>query len=292
MLCQWRNRAEKRREIMDAKTDVFGKITERIVSILEAGKASGSVTWSGQGEAGRIPYNLSTGKQYRGANVLSLWGSALESGYASGAWLTFKQALDMGGHVRKGEKGTLGIYFDAFDKTEPRDGDGEPEKRRVAFAKAFTVFNLDQIDGIARPDAPEPWDPIAKAEALIVASGANVIEGGTRACYSSAQDVVRVPDRFRFQCRENFYLVTLHELTHWTGHGSRLARSLGNRFGSEAYAMEELVAELGSAFLCAETGVKGKLEHHASYIDSWLAVLKKDKRAIVTAAAAAEKAAR
>lgn len=278
---------------MDAKTDVFGKITERIVSILEAGQASGSITWSGQGEAGRIPYNLSTGKQYRGANVLSLWGSALEAGYASRAWLTFKQALDMGGHVRKGEKGTLGIYFDSYERDAPGDGDGEPGKRRIAFAKAFTVFNLDQVEGVDRPD-PRPLerDPIKAAEDLMIASGARISEIGTRAYYDPGGDFIRLPDRYRFETKENFYVVALHELTHWTGHESRLARDLRNRFGTEAYAMEELVAELGSAFLCAETGVAGKLEHHANYAKSWLKVLKSDKRAVVTASAAAERAAR
>lgn len=118
-----------------------------------------------------------------------------------------------------------------------------------------------------------------------------ILEAGTRAYYGAADDRIRMPDRGRFSCPENFYAVMLHELTHWTGHSSRLARDLWNRFGSEAYAMEELVAELGAAFLCAETGVAGKLEHHANYVESWLRVLKNDKRAIVTAAAAASKAA-
>lgn len=277
---------------METKTDAFASITDKIVSILESGKATGRITWNGRGEAGRIPYNLKTGNPYRGANVIALWISANEAGFGSNAWLTFKQALDLGGHVRKGEKGTLGIYFDSYEREEP-DGDGGTEKRRIAFAKAFTVFNLDQVEGVEKPtSAPTERDPIAAAEDVMIASGANISEIGTRAYYDPRGDFIRLPDWYRFETKENFYVVALHELTHWTGHESRLARDLRNRFGTEAYAMEELVAEFGSAFLCAETGVVGRLEYHANYVESWLKVLKNDKRAVVTAAAAAEKAAR
>lgn len=276
---------------MEAKTNVYETITAKIVAILEAGKSTGSITWNGQGEAGKIPYNLKTGDPYRGANVLSLWIAAEEKGYASPAWLTYKQARDLGGQVRRDEKSTLGIYFDKMDKTE-RNGDGEEEKRRIPFAKPFWLFNLDQIDGLARPAPADQWDPLERAEEVLKGSGAKIIEGGTKAFYNPVKDQMQLPDRTRFRCPENFYVVGFHELTHWTGHKSRLARDLKNRFGTEAYAMEELVAELGAAFISAETGVKGKLEHHASYIDSWLRVLKGDKRAIVTAASAASRAAR
>lgn len=276
---------------MEAKTNVYEAITGKIVAILEAGKAKGSITWNGQGEAGKIPYNLKTGGPYRGANVLSLWVAAEERGYSSPAWLTYKQARELGGQVRKGEKSTLGIYFDKMQKTE-RNGDGEEETRRIPFAKAFYLFNLDQIDGIERPAPSAVWDPLERAETVLKGSGAAIVEGGTRAFYNPVKDQMQLPDRPRFKSPENFYVVGFHELTHWTGHKSRLARNLKNRFGTEAYAMEELVAELGAAFICAETGVRGELEHHASYIDSWLRVLKGDKRAIVTAASAASRAAR
>ncbi len=276
---------------MEAKTNVYEVITGKIVAILEAGKAKGSITWNGQGEAGKIPYNLKSGDPYRGANVLSLWIAAEERGYASPAWLTYKQAQELGGQVRKGEKSTLGIYFDKMEKTE-RNGDGEEETRRIPFAKAFCIFNLDQIDGIERPSPSSAWDPLERAESVLKESGAAIVEGGTRAFYNPVKDQMQLPDRPRFKSPENFYVVGFHELTHWTGHKSRLARDLKNRFGTEAYAMEELVAELGAAFICAETGVRGELEHHASYIDSWLRVLKGDKRAIVTAASAASRAAR
>lgn len=275
----------------DTKTNVYDAITAKIVSILEAGKATGHITWHGQGETGRIPYNLKTGRPYSGSNVLSLWISADERSFSSPAWLTFKQALDMGGHVRKGEKATIGMYHDSYEKSET-GADGTEESRRVRFAKAFYVFNADQVDGIELTTVPEiEWDPLERAEEVVMATGANVQEGGTRAFFSPLNDVIQIPDRGRFSCPENFYAVEFHELTHWTGHKSRLARDFGKRFGSEEHAMEELVAELGAAFLCAETGVEGKAEFHASYVDSWLKVLKGDKRAIVTAASAASKAA-
>lgn len=274
----------------NGKQNVYDAITSKIVALLEAGKAKGSVTWNGQGEGGRMPYNLKSGERYRGANVLSLWITAEERGYSSSAWLTYKQAAELGGQVRRGEKSSLGIYFSKFDKSATGE-DGTEETKRIPFAKPFWVFNLDQIDGIARPEPATSWDPLERAEAVIRESGADVEEGGTRAFYNPIKDSVRLPDRSRFRSPENFYVVGFHELSHWTGHKSRLARDLKNRFGTEAYAMEELVAELGSAFVCAETGVRGELEHHASYVESWLKVLKGDRRAIFTAASAASSAA-
>jgi antirestriction protein ArdC len=273
-----------------AGTDVFESITARIVALLEAGRTGGSITWKGQGESGRIPYNLKTGAPYSGANVLALWIAALDAGYGSNAWMTFKQARDLGGNVRKGEKCTVGIYFDKVERPD-RNAESPDATVMVPFAKAFRVFNLDQVEGVDRPDPRTGWDPLVRAEEVIAKSGAAIIEGGTRAYYVPADDRIRMPDRNRFSCPENFYAVNLHELTHWTGHPSRLARDLRNRFGSDPYAMEELVAELGAAFLCAETGVEGKLENHANYVESWLGVLTHDKRAVVTAAAAAGKAA-
>lgn len=277
---------------MKAKTETkppHEVITGKILSILEEGQHSGTLKWKGQGAAGRIPFNLKTGRPYTGVNVLSLWVSAEETGYGSNAWCTFKQALDLGGSVRKGEKSTLGVYFDTVEK--PTEGGEEGESRRIRFAKAFHLFNAEQIDGIDAPTPPKPWDPKERAEAVISGSGAVIIESGVKAYYRPSDDTIRLPDRWRFECPENYYAVAMHELAHWTGHESRLARDLKNRFGSDAYAMEELVAELGSAFLSAETGIEGKLELHANYIGSWLRVLKNDKRAIIPAASAASKAA-
>lgn len=273
--------------------NLFETITDKIISVIEAGKAKGCVTWAGQGAASGMPVNLKTGKAYSGVNVLLLWGTAQEKGYASNYWLTFNQAKEMGGTVKKGEKATTGVFWGTRE-IEEEGGDGENQTRKAAFSKAFYVFNLDQIEGIAVPDAAplNTWNAHQAAEALIKASGARIIEGGTQAFYRSSTDEIHMPDRERFATAENFYVVQLHELTHWTGHPSRCARDLKNRFGDEAYAMEELVAELGAAFLSAETGITGQIEGHASYIKSWLKVLKNDPRAIVTAASKASQAAR
>jgi len=208
--------------------------------------------------------------------------------------LTFNQAKELGGSVQKGQKGTQCVFWGSREIEEENDN-GETEARKASFAKAFYVFNLDQIDGIEAPataPAGNVWDAHAAAEALIQASGARILEGGTMACYAPLKDEIRMPDRDRFQNAENYYAVALHELTHWTGHATRCARDLKSRFGDEAYAMEELVAELGAAFLSAETGIAGQLENHACYIKSWLKALRRDPRAIITAASKASQAAR
>ena len=273
-------------------TNIFESITDRIITVIESGLATGVVTWAGHGNSGKPPVNFKTGKAYRGANVLLLWATAQEKNYSTNLWLTFNQAKELGGHIKKGEKSTMGVFWGSRD-VERDDGDGNVETHHSLFAKAFNVFNLDQIEGITVPDAIQDkntWDAHAAAEALIKSSGATVIEGGTSAFYRPSIDCIHMPDRQRFACAENFYAVNFHELTHWTGAPSRCNRDLKNRFGDDAYAMEELVADLGAAFLCAETGVQGHIEGHASYIESWLNVLKKDKRAIVTAASKASQA--
>jgi antirestriction protein ArdC len=276
------------------KQNLFETITDKIIAVIEAGEATGSITWAGQGASGAMPRNLKTGNPYSGINVLLLWAEAQANGYTSNFWLTFNQAKEMGGQVRKGQKGTQCVFWGSREIEEEQEN-GETETRKASFAMAFWLFNLDQIDGIEKPEtapAGNVWDAHAAAEALIKASGARIIEGGTMACYAPAKDEIRMPDRERFQSAENFYAVALHELTHWTGHTSRCARDLKSRFGDEAYAMEELVAELGAAFLSAETGISGQLENHASYIKSWLKALRRDPRAIITAASKASQAAR
>jgi antirestriction protein ArdC len=274
--------------------NLFETITDKIIATIKAGEATESIAWAGQGAAGGMPVNLKTGKAYSGVNVLLLWAMTHEKGYTSKYWLTFKQAKELGGNVKKGEKATTGVFWGSREIEEEGDN-GETEMRKAGFAKAFYVFNLDQIEGLTAPAAiPQgnEWTAHEQAETLIKASGARIIEGGTKAFYSPSADDIHMPDRDRFACADNFYAVNLHELTHWTGHATRCARDLKNRFGDEAYAMEELIAELGAAFLCAETGIGGRIEGHASYIKSWLKVLKSDPRAIVTAASKASAAAR
>ena len=274
--------------------DLHEEITAQILTALEGGRESWDALWDNSLRLG-VPYNHSTGKAYAGINILTLWNTAARKGYEVNAWMTYKQAQEQGGQVRKGEKSTLGMFYKPIeDKSQDADSDEENGTRRRMMAKAFYLFNVAQIDGLEvlpEPKAPT-FSPIADAEAIITASGAEVRHGGTRAFYSPAMDFVQMPSLDRFQSAENYYATILHELTHWTGHKSRLAREYGQRFGDRAYAFEELIAELGTAFLCARLGMVGAtLEGHADYIGEWLKILGTDKRAVMTAASQAERAA-
>jgi antirestriction protein ArdC len=189
--------------------------------------------------------------------------------------------------VRKGEHGVNIIYYSLREIEEKAD---EPT-HKVPLLKVFTVFNLEQLDGVADtlPVAANEWTPHAAAESVLRHSGATIRHQGYKAFYSTVNDWIYLPPQHLFADAESYYSTALHELTHWTGHTDRLGRKLGNRFGSDAYAMEELIAELGSAFLCAQCRIDGHLQH-AAYIGNWLEVLKKDKRAVFVAAAQAQKA--
>jgi antirestriction protein ArdC len=222
--------------------------------------------------------------------------AALERGYSRPIWGTYKQWQAEGCQVRKGEKASLVVFYKTI--TVDTETEGEEETAERLIARASCVFNVDQVEGYAPAEAfpavPQ-FEPIAAAEALALKVGAEIREGGAKACYSPAEDVVMMPDRVRFQgtatmsAGEAFYATLMHELTHWTAHPDRCARDLKHRFGSEAYAMEELVAELGAAFLCAELGITPEPRpDHAQYITHWLGVLKADKKAIFTAASKAQ----
>ena len=244
-----------------------------------------------------MPKNAATNRFYSGINVLILWGAVIEHGFSTQNWLTFRQALGLGGNVRKGEHGTTVVYADRFipddeRKRAERDGD---EPGAIPFLKRFTVFNTDQCENL--PDglitAPPPVSEgliLPQAEALIAATGADFRMGGDRAFYSPAQDYVQVPRPGAYFEPVNWHRTALHELGHWVGHPSRLARDLSGIFGSALYAKEELVAEMTSAFVCASLGIVPTVRH-ADYIGSWLDVLREDDRAIVRAASAASKAA-
>ena len=199
----------------------------------------------------------------------------------------------MGGQVRKGEHGTHAVFFKPWKSTDTNTATGETETTKGAVLKSFTVFNFDQVDGIERP-ATEPrqaFQAIEDAERLLAASPARIEIGGTQAFYRPADDTVHLPAREAFINPEAFYSVALHELTHSTGHKTRLDRDFSGRFGTEAYAFEELIAELGSAFLNADLGIlNATLPDHADYLSNWIAILKGDKKAILTAAAQASKA--
>lgn len=270
-----------------AKSDIYQTVTDSIIEALESGVKPWVCPWVRNGVAAGLPANLSTGTAYSGINIMLLWCSAAKQGFQDSRWLTYKQAQELGGQVRKGEHGTTAIFYKTLEKEAE---DGEIEK--IPMLKSFTVFNVEQIDGLAIDAVPQPvieFDSLPEVEALFTRSGAKITECGVKAFYRPATDEICLPERFRFADAANFYATGLHELVHWTGAKSRLNREKGGRFGSEGYAFEELIAELGSAFLMADLGVSGEVQHE-SYIASWLKALKGDKRYIFKAAAAASKA--
>lgn len=282
------------------KQSVYEKITAKIVADLESGVRPWLKPWSAEHAAGRITRPLrGNGIPYRGINVVMLWMEAMERGYAAPIWMTFKQALEHGAHVRKGEHGTLVVYADSITRTETNDR-GEECEAVIPFLKGYTVFNVEQIEGLpphyyapAQAPVPGPVQRITRADAFFTATGANIITGGTMACYAVTPDHIRMPPFETFRDAESYYATLAHECIHWTRHPSRLNRDFGRkRWGDEAYAAEELVAELGAAFVCADLALTPELrEDHASYIATWLKVLKNDPRAIFTAASHAQRAA-
>lgn len=293
--------ASKRRGEDAPKRDLYAEVTARIVKELEAGRFPWAQPWAARGEAATIaaglPMNAATGATYSGINILLLWGTAIENGFSSQVWLTFKQALALGGAVMKGERGSMVVYADKFipkDEQERVRQEGG-EASFVHFLKRYTVFNAMQCeglpDGIAKGASPLPeCETIPRAEHLIAATGADFRIGGDRAFYVPSQDFFRVPPQPAFFEQINYYRTCFHELGHWTGHASRLNREFKGRYGSHAYAREELVAEMASAFVCASLAIAPTVRH-ADYLGSWLEVLKEDNRAIFNAASLASKAA-
>jgi antirestriction protein ArdC len=282
------------------RRDIYQSITDQIVTELEKGARPWFKPWNAEHAAGRITRPLrANGIPYQGINVLMLWAEAVAKGYAAPLWMTFKQALDLGAHVRKGEHGSLVVYADKITRKETDAETGEESERAIPFMKGYTVFNVEQIDGLpehfyARP-APrtETVQRIERAELFFAATGATIRHGGNQACYISSVDHIRMPPIEAFRDAESYYATLAHEATHWTRHSSRLDRDFGRkRFGDEGYAMEELVAELGSAFLSSDLDLTPEVrEDHAAYIASWIRVLKDDKRAIFNAASHAQRAA-
>lgn len=231
--------------------------------------------------------------------LLILWHTMAERGFGSHRWITYRQVQDLSGYVRKGERGTTVFYADRFTPKNSNGGqsplEGE-ELRQVAFLKRFSVFNLEQCEGISRPMAAEPSQALPErelmpqAEALIAASGADFRIGGDEAYYVPSLDYIQVPPQQAYRDQINWYRTALHELGHWTAHTSRLGRLKGDSLKGLSYAREELVAEMCSAFVCAELGIVPTVRH-SDYIGSWLDVLKEDSRAIFRAASQASKAA-
>lgn len=282
-----------------SRKDLYQEVTDKIVAELEAGRAPWAQPWGAAhvGAPVSLPKNGATRRGYSGINILLLWGAAIEGARSCQTWLTFKQALALGGCVRKGERGTMVVYADRFtpkDEQQRARQTGEDAKQ-VPFLKRYTVFNADQCEGLPETvtarAAPLPEREIVPcAETLIAATGADVRIGGDKAFYVPSKDFIQVPPQPAFFEQINYYRTCFHELGHWTGHESRLARDLKGGFGSKDYAREELVAEMASAFVCASLAITPTVRH-TDYIGSWLEVLREDKRAIFRAASLASKAA-
>ena len=284
------------------KPDVYTRVTDSIIASIENGAGEWQCPWS---RSQAMPANAVTGHKYRGINVVVCWLVSGGNGWPHG-WGSYRQWQSAGAQVRKGERGTTVVFYKSFDKDRRDDsgaivtGDnGEPEVDHVRIARAFTVFNAAQVDGYE----PEPvselplFERIERAERFVTNKRAIVRHGGEQAYYRPSADFIQMPERAAFTgtdtstAQEGYYGTILHELTHWSAPEKRCARNLEKRFGREAYAAEELVAELGAAFLCSELGVTAQPRpDHAQYIGHWLGILKADKRAIFTAAAKAAQA--
>ena len=283
--------------------DLYQHVTDQIVAALDQGVRPWVKPWSAEHLSGRVSRPLrACGKNYRGINCLVLWLTATAKGYGSPYWLTYRQAVELGGNVRKGEHGAKVCYFYRITREAVDQNTGEATAQHIPFIKTYTVFSAEQCEGLpahftatpAPASTPEIDEArLAHAEAFIAHTGADIRYGGDRACYAITADRISMPPFAAFASADAFYSTVLHELCHYTKHEKRLNRDCGRKtWGDEGYAMEELVAELGSAFLCADLNI-GLTERmdHASYIDSWLRVLRGDRRAIFQAAAMAERAA-
>ena len=281
------------------RPDIYSRVTAQIVADLERGVRPWTKPWSAEHLAGRITRPLRHNLQpYSGINVVLLWSEAVARGFTAPIWMTFRQALAFGAHVRKGEHGATVVYANRVTRVEAGE-DGHDVEREIPFLKAYAVFNVDQVEGLPAPfyaTVEPPLDParrVSSADAFFAATLADVRHGGTSAYYAMEADYVQLPPFETFVDPESYYATLAHETTHWTRHPSRLDRDFGRlRWGDEGYAREELVAELGAAFLCADLGLElTPREDHAAYIASWLEVLKHDKRFIFSAAAHAQRAA-
>ncbi len=280
-----------------ARGSLYAEVTDQIIAELEAGRFPWAQPWDASAACAGLPRNAISGRSYSGINILILWGAVNSHGYAGQGWLTFRQARQAGGCVRKGEHGVTVCYADRFtpEAEKARAAQSGETPQSVPFLKRFTLFNVAQCDGLPddltaqQPPLPER-EIVPVAEQLIAATDADFRIGGARAFYAPLQDYVQVPPQPAFADQINYYRTALHELSHWTGHPSRLHRDQKGRFGSADYAREELVAELGSAYRCAALGIVPTVRH-ADYLASWLTVLKADNRAIFKAASAASKAA-
>ncbi len=275
------------------KRDLYAEVSARIVAELEEGTAPWVKPWSATASQ-NVPQNAVTNRPYSGCNVILLW-LACSNGWAAPRFLTYKQAIEAGGNVRRGEHGTK-VYFVKQLQIKDDTSD-EADTRLIPMLREYTVFNVEQCENL--PDSVKTGKPMrvrnpdardALADQFLHSTGADIREGHGEAYYVPSRDFISMPPFEAFKGADLFYNVVFHELTHWTGHKSRLDRDLAKRFGSRGYAAEELIAELGAAFLCAEFGFDGDVRN-ACYIATWIDLLKADKRAFFTACNRASRAA-
>jgi antirestriction protein ArdC len=283
-------------DVPSQRRDLYRSITDKIIAAVEAGTVGSKRPW--HAPALLAPSNANTSAFYRGINVLTLWIEAMDRGYPTSQWASYRQWQELGAQVRKGERGALIVFYKRIEE-ESFEIDDHTENRLRFVARASYVFNEAQVDGFetALPELPDAVQPHQQAEAFIGAVGARIEHGFREARYRRDLDNIEMPLRSWFTGTgtqsplESYYGVLLHELTHWTGAPHRLGRDMGKRFGDDAYAMEELVAELGAAFACSALGIVSEPRpDHAAYVSSWLNVLKRDPKAIFTAASKAQEA--
>jgi antirestriction protein ArdC len=286
------------------KVDVYQAITDKIIAELEKGVAPWLAPWNsekarrlgGDGPQGWAPKNAISGRRYNGINVFLCWLHMSEHGLdtSNAAYLTYRQCQQYGGHVKAGSKACQIVLWKDYLRTEMIDG--QQVKKKALYATQYNVFHLGQTEGVSLPEvAPLPevknlTDDAAWID-FIAKTKADLRHGGDRAYYAMKADYIQMPVAESFRSAEHYKATALHELTHWTGHDSRMKREFGRRFGDNAYAVEELVAELGAAFLCADHGIANPEMRHAAYIETWLRALKQDNRVIMTASSQAQKAA-
>lgn len=282
------------------KLDVYTEITNQIIAAIEKGADKFQMPWHRTGTATMSPMNIDTGNAYRGINIVSLWAAAQVRNFDTGIWGTYRQWQNAGCQVRKGEKSSLVIFYKEFERDDEDSDRNDEQPRKRLMARASRVFNVAQVDGYTPKEVEPVANPVASIDAadrFITATKAKISHGGESAYYAPATDVIQMPPRESFHgtatssATEAYYSTLLHELTHWSGHKSRCDRFTDGAFKKDDYAREELVAELGAAFLCSHLGVTLEPRpDHAAYIDHWLKILKADSKAIFQASSQATKA--
>lgn len=263
------------------------EIIQSLIAQIESGSPPWNCGWEKSGSG--LPINAATGREYTGVNILNFWCEQSSFGYSSCLWIGFEQAKQEGGHIRKGEKAHAGVRVNVIKKKEDGIETGEVFK----LPAPFLVWNIDQCEGLDHlrtTTEKHDWEPVERAESLLKDSGAVIQYGGERAFYAPTRDRIQLPEREKFKSSEDFYSTSIHELGHWTGHSSRLNREFGKKFGNDAYAFEELIAEISCAITKARIGLAGEVTNHASYLEAWLKILHKSPGYLMTAASAASKA--